>query len=90
MESLLDELVEMFTNERLDSILLKDDEFLKLEDKIKETIVSFDELNLDNEQKLVVDRMVSAYNASSACCSMLSYRQGIFDCIQLLKEMKIL
>lgn len=90
MESLLDELVEMFTNERLDSILLKDDEFLKLEDKIKETIVRFDELNLDNEQKLVVDRMLSAYNASSACCVRIAYTQAIYDCVQLLKEMKIL
>lgn len=90
MESLLNELVEMFTNERLDSILLKDDEFLKLEDEMKDTIVKFDELNLDDKQKLVVDRMVSAYNASSACCCTLSYRQGILDCVQLLKEMKIL
>lgn len=90
MESLLNELVEMFTNERLDSILLKDDEFLKLEDEMKDTIVKFDELNLDDKQKLVVDRMVSAYNASSAYYIKMSYKQAIYDCVQLLKEMKIL
>lgn len=90
MESLLDVLVDKGVNERMDHKLFEDEEYLDLHKELEEAIGRFDELELDDTQQLVVDRMVSAYTAEGAFYGEKAYRQGIFDCVELLKEIHIL
>ena len=90
MKSLFNELVIMATNERLDNILNKDKGFLEVQEKVARAIKLFEELELPEEQKLIVDRMVSAHNESGAYYGRMAYKQGIYDCVELLKEMGIL
>ena len=90
MESLFDELVMMATNERLDNILNKDKGFLEVQEKAARAIKLFEELELTEEQQLIVDRMVSAHNESGAYYGRMAYKQGVYDCVELLKEMGIL
>lgn len=90
MESLFNELVGMATNERLDNILNKDKGFLEVQEKAARAIKLFEELELPEEQKLIVDRMVSAHNESGAYYGRMAYKQGVYDCVEILKEMGIL
>lgn len=90
MESLFDEFVGMATNVRLDNILNKDKGFLEVQEKTSRAIKSFEELELTEQQQLIVDRMVSAHNEAGAYYGRMAYKQGVFDCVELLKEMGVL
>lgn len=90
MESLFDEFVGMATNVRLDNILNKDKGFLEVQEKASRAIKLFEELELTEQQQLIVDRMVSAHNESGAYYGRIAYKQGVYDCVELLKEMGIL
>lgn len=90
MESLFDEFVGMATNVRLDNILNKDKGFLEVQEKASRAIKLFEELELTEQQQLIVDRMVSAHNEAGAYYGRMAYKQGVFDCVELLKEMGVL
>ncbi len=90
MDSLLDALVEYGIDKRLNKVLQAEEEFISLERELAETINDFDELDLGKEINLVVDKMVSAYNAEGAFITETAYRLGISDCVELLKELHIL
>lgn len=90
MESLLDEFVGMATNVRLDNILNKDKGFLEVQEKASRAIKLYEELELTEQQQLIVDRMVSAHNEAGAYYGRMAYKQGVFDCVELLKEMGVL
>lgn len=90
MESLFDELVEMATHERLDNILNKDKGFLEVQEKASRAIKLFEELELTEQQQLVVDQMVSTYNEAGAYYGRRTYKQGVLDCVELLKNIGLL
>lgn len=90
MESLFDEFVGMATNVRLDNILNKDKGFLEVQEKASRAIKLYEELELTEQQQLIVDRMVSAHNEAGAYYGRMAYKQGVFDCVELLKEMGVL
>ena len=75
-------------NEGMDSILLQNEEYMEMQNKIEEQMMQFDKLNLTKEQCLVVDRLISAYTESGAIYGKMAYRQGFQDCAALLLEMK--
>lgn len=77
-------------NEGMDNLLLQNEEYIKIQDKIEEQIMQFDQLNLTKEQRLVVDRLISAYTECGAVYGKLAYRQGFRDCAELLLEMGLL
>ena len=77
-------------NEGMDSILLQNEEYMEMQNKIEEQMMQFDKLNLTKEQCLVVDRLISAYTESGAIYGKMAYRQGFQDCAALLLEMKLL
>ena len=88
MDNLLDVLVQ-YGIMRLDAKLQEDEEFIDLQNETEEAIRKFNELELDEETKLVVDRMVTAYNTEGAYYGEMAYNLGILDCVKLLKELKI-
>ena len=77
-------------NEGMDSLLLQNEEYIKIQDKIAEQRAQFDKLNLSKEQCLIVDRLLSAHTESRAVYGKMAYRQGFQDCAALLLEMKLI
>ena len=77
-------------NERLDNILLKDDEYQKIQDGIRNSASKFDELDLSKEQCLIVDRLVSSHIKSGCQYGRIAYQQGIRDCASLLLKMGLI
>ena len=77
-------------NEGMDSLLLQNEEYIKIQNKITEQREQFDRLNLTKEQCLVVDRLLSVYTESGAIYGKMAYKQGFQDCAALLLEMKLL
>ena len=77
-------------NERMDGLLLQNEEYIKMQNKIEEQIMLFDKLNLTKEQCLVVDRLISAHTESGVIYGKMAYKQGFQDCAALLLEMRLL
>ena len=77
-------------NERLDSILLKDDEYQKVQDEIRNSASKFDELDLSKEQRLIVDRFISSHIKSGCCYGRIAYKCGMRDCVSLLLNMGLI
>lgn len=77
-------------NERMDGLLLQNEEYIKMQNKIEEQIMLFDKLNLTKEQCLVVDRLISAHTESGVIYGKTAYKQGFQDCAALLLEMRLL
>ena len=63
------------SDRHLDALLYDNAEYRRIEREISRGF-----------QSRAVDRLLSAYNAESACCYRLVYEQGFKDCISLLKE----
>lgn len=89
-KSIFDVMVGYATNEGLDSHLLQNAEYIKVQDKIIAQIKQFDELNLTKEQRLIADRLTSAYTESGVVYGKMAYKQGFQDCALLLREMNLL
>ena len=85
-KSILDIITEHAVNERLDAILLHDQDFLYLQEKIEKHMEVFDSLGLSKEARQAVDRLISAYTESAAYYSAAAYRFGLKDCAAMLCE----
>ena len=83
-------LIENATNEYMDSVLLHDDEYKKIQDKISELTEQIDKFDLSKEQRLIMDRLISAHTASGCCYGRIAYQQGIRDCALLLRKMELI
>jgi len=89
-KSIFDIMKEYSINEGLDNILLQDEEYIKIQEKIVGQGEQFDKLNLPKDQCLIVDQLLSAHMESGAVYGKMAYRQGFQDCAALLLEMKLL
>lgn len=89
MDDLLNVLVESGIK-RMDLVLQEDEAFINLQKETEEVIKNYDALDLDRKAKLIIDRMISAYNSEGAYYGEVAYRLGILDCVELLKELNIL
>lgn len=85
-ESIMDIITEHAMNERLDAILAQDKVFVGLQEKIDHLIEEFNRLNLTDEQRTIVDDMISAYAESGAYYSAAAYKQGFKDCANFAVE----
>ena len=89
-KNIFDVMADYSINEGMDSLLLQNEEYTKIQDKIAEQRERFDRLNLTKEQCLIIDRLLSAHTESGAVYGKMAYRQGFQDCAALLLEMKLL
>ncbi len=85
-KSVMDIITEQATNERLDTLLMQDKAFVRLQKKIDSAARAYDRLVRTKEQRLAVDRMVSAYTESGAYYSAMAYKLGFLDCADFLAE----
>lgn len=89
-KNIFDIMTEYAINEGMDNVLLQNEEYIKIQNKIEEQRVQFDKLKLSKEQCLIVDRLLSTYMESGAVYGKMAYRQGFQDCAALLLEMKLI
>ena len=83
-------LTENAINERLDDTILHDYAYRKVQKKIDRLMERFEKLNLTKEQKLIIDRLISAHIECGNCYGKVTYQQGIKDCVLLLMEMGLI
>ena len=84
MKSILDIIIEYAgTNERMDSFVLDDPHY-------QELLQEIDTATIKLEKNSSIDEVLSCYNAANAYYIQKTYEQGLLDCIELLKELKIL
>lgn len=83
-------LIENFTNERLDKIAFRDKEFRSADRKLNESLKQYEGLSLPEENNKVVSRVFDAYGEQSARYANIAYRQGMKDVLKLLKEMGVI
>lgn len=84
MDKLIDIITEFAgTNERMDSIVLQDNEYIALMEEIDEKCKK---TKIDG----LMDDVLSAYNKAHAYYQKKCYQQGLIDCVTLLKEIGVL
>ena len=85
-KSIFDVITEYATNEGLGDILQQDEEYKQIMQNIDDLTEKMDTLGLPKEQRLLMDRLISAYNENGAYYGRMTYRQGFRDCAALLVE----
>ena len=85
-ESFLDVIADSALNERFDGIILQDEKYMQLQEKIDSISGECDALTLTDEQKLIINRFVAAHTEIGTYYANAAYRQGFKDCANLFKE----
>lgn len=85
-ESILKMITEYVANERLDDIMLGDEEYMAIQEEVNENEEKLDVLDLSQEQKMAVDDLTASYIALGVCHARLAYQQAFKDCAAFLKE----
>ena len=75
------------TMDDLDALLQKDKDYQEALAEEKDASEQMDAAGLTNEQKKVVDRVITAYNHCGAVYGAVAYRFGMQDSVRLLKEL---
>ncbi len=77
-------------NEAVNDTLFQNEEYKQIQAEIDRLTDEFDRINLSKEQRLTVDRIISAYNANGALYGRMTYQAGFRDCVSLLLEMGLI
>ena len=88
--SLIESLIENFTNERLDEIAFKDREFRSSDRKLNEALGQYDKMLLPKGAAKVISRVFDTYAAQNAVYARLAYMQGMKDAVELLKKIGVI
>lgn len=84
MKNLFDLITEHGLNERMDALLLSDPHYQELLtdiDKLTEKL---------HYEDTTINELIAGYTAANTYYQTQCYKQGFFDCIELLKTIKIL
>ena len=85
-ENLLDILAEERIHTALQDALDENELYQSAEKEVDETLNELQKARLSREQNKVVDKALSATNASGAAYGATAYRQGLYDGIKLMSE----
>lgn len=85
-ENLLDILAEERIHKCLENALYNNELYQSVQKEIDEAISELEKAGLSREQNKVVDKALSATNASGAAYGATAYRQGLYDGIKLMLE----
>lgn len=89
-KDIFDVITEYAVNEGLSHVLQHDEEYKQIICKIDDLTEKLDALGLSEEQRLLMDRLISAYNENGAYYGRLTYQQGFRDCTLLLVEIGLI
>lgn len=84
--NLLDILVEERLHKGLEKALNDNELYQSAQKEVDEAINELEKAGLSREQNKVVDRAISAANASGAAYGANAYKQGMYDGIKLMLE----
>lgn len=84
--SLLDILAEERIHKSLENVLNDNKLYQERQKEVDATINELEKVGLSREQKKVVDKALSAVNASGAAYGIVAYKQGLYDGIKLVSE----
>lgn len=86
--NLLDILMEERIHKGLEKVLNDNELYQFAQKEVDEAINELEKVGLSREQNKVVDRAISATNASGAAYGATAYKQGLYDGIKLIAEVK--
>ena len=89
-KSVFDIITDSLVNERLDSILLQDQEYQKTMDEVDNLAKELKSYDLNQEETKVVNRLICAYLTQNDCHNKFAYQQGFTDCANLLQEIGLI
>ena len=89
-ENIFDVITDYTVNERMAKILQNNEQYQEVQSQIGDQFSLFDELNLDKEQWLVVDRLLSLHAQSGALYGRITYQQGYRDCVAMLQAINLI
>ena len=84
--NLLDILMEERIHKGLDKALNDNELYQSAQKEVDEAINDLEKAGLSREQNKVVDKAISATNASGAAYGATAYKQGLYDGIRLMSE----
>lgn len=85
-ENILDIFVEERIHKGLESVLNDNEVYQAAQKEVDEAINELEKAGLSREQNRVVDKALSAANASGAAYGATAYRQGFYDGVKLMAE----
>ena len=90
MEKREGNLLDIFAEERIHTVLQdaleKSELYQSAEKEMDETLNELEKIGLSRDQNKVVDKALSATNASGAAYGAAAYKQGLYDGIKLMSE----
>lgn len=89
-KSIFDVITRYAINEGLSQVLQHDEEYKQIMQKIDGLTEELNALGLSEEQRSLMDRLISAYNENGAYYGRLTYQQGFRDCAALLVEIGLI
>lgn len=89
-ESLLDILAEERIHKGLENVLSDNKLYQAAQKEVDEAINELEKAGLSREQNKVVDKAISATNASGAAYGVTAYKQGLYDGIKLMLEVNLI
>ncbi len=85
-ENLLDILAEERIHKGLENVLNDNKLYQAAQKELDGTLSELENVGLSREQSRVVDKALSASNASGAAYGTTAYKQGLYDGIKLISE----
>ena len=85
-KNLLDILAEERIHKGLENVLNDNELYQAAQKEVDEAIIELEKVGLSREQNKVVDKAISATNASGAAYGTTAYKQGLYDGIKLMSE----
>lgn len=86
VKSLLDILAEERIHKGLENVLNDNKLYQAAQKEADEAINELEKAGLSQEQNKVIDKAISATNASGAAYGATAYKQGLYDGIKLMTE----
>lgn len=87
-ENLLDILMEERIHKGLEKALNDNELYQSAQKEVDGAINELEKAGLSRDQNKVVDKAISAANASGAAYGAVAYRQGVYDGIKLMSEVE--
>lgn len=85
-KNLLDVLAEERMHKGLENVLNDNELYQAAQKEVDKAIDELEKAQLSREQSKVVDKALSAANASGAAYGTTAYKQGLYDGIKLMSE----
>lgn len=90
MRDVIEIIIENLTNERLDEIVLQDEDFCTIDSQLDDALTHYEILGISKQDAKVINEIFDLYVAHSARYAALAYRQGLTDSVGLLKNLGII